>query len=125
MDNCQLELWNKLSREDSLRDVQEYIRKVIELRGFDNQSPEQTMLMMTEEIGELAKSIRKDKTTIAIDNDRISNYDSIESEVADVFIVLCTICNKFNIDLFSALKTKEEQNINRKWVKNNDYIRGD
>ena len=64
------------------------------------------MLLLTEEIGELAKAIRKEKTTMSIDNNKIRNYDTIESEVADVFIVLCTICNKLNINLFSSLKYK-------------------
>lgn len=75
------------------------------------------MLLLTEEIGELAKAIRKEKTTMSIDNNKIRNYDTIESEVADVFVVLCTICNKLNINLFSSLKDKEKENIERIWKK--------
>ena len=106
MNNEQLELWKNLKEDNTLEEVQEYIRKVIEIRGFSNQSIEQAMLLLTEEIGELAKAIRKEKTTMSIDNNKIRNYDTIESEVADVFIVLCTICNKLNINLFSSLKDK-------------------
>ena len=54
---------------------------------------------------------------MSIDRLKIKNYDTIESEVADVFIVLCSICNKLNIDLFSSLKDKEKENIKRKWSK--------
>jgi len=117
MEKNQLELWAELNQNNTLGEVQEYIRKVIEIRGFDKQSPEQTMLLLTEEIGELAKAIRKEKTSMSIDKSKIGNYDSIESEVADVFIVLSSICNKFDIDLYSALKAKEEENIHRKWDK--------
>ena len=92
MNEEQLELWKNLKEGNTLGEVQEYIRKVIEIRGFSNQSIEQAMLLLTEEIGELAKAIRKEKTTMSIDNNKIRNYDTIESEVADVFIVLCTIC---------------------------------
>lgn len=106
MNNGQLELWKNLKEDNTLEEVQEYIRKVIEIKGFSNQSIEQAMLLLTEEIGELAKAIRKEKTTMSIDNNKIRNYDTIESEVADVFIVLCTICNKLNINLFSSLKYK-------------------
>lgn len=106
MNNEQLELWKNLKEDNTLEEVQEYIRKVIEIKGFSNQSIEQAMLLLTEEIGELAKAIRKEKTTMSIDNNKIRNYDTIESEVADVFIVLCTICNKLNINLFSSLKYK-------------------
>ena len=117
MENEQLELWKNLNADDTVIQIQEYIRKVIELRGFSEQSIEKTMLLLTEEVGELAKAIRKDKTSMAIDKLKINNYDTIESEVADVFIVLCSICNKLNIDLFSSLKEKEKENITRKWNK--------
>lgn len=117
MNEEQLELWKNLKEGNTLGEVQEYIRKVIEIRGFSNQSIEQAMLLLTEEIGELAKAIRKEKTTMSIDNNKIRNYDTIESEVADVFIVLCTICNELDIDLFSSLKDKEKENIERKWKK--------
>ena len=118
MSKEQFELWDNLKESNTLGEVQEYIRKVIEIRGFSNQSIEQAMLLLTEEIGELAKAIRKEKTTMSIDNNKIRNYDTIESEVADVFIVLCTICNKLKIDLFSSLKDKEKENIERKWKNN-------
>ena len=117
MSKEQLNLWNDLKEGNTLGEVQEYIRKVIEIRGFSNQSIEQAMLLLTEEIGELAKAIRKEKTTMSIDNNKSKNYDTIESEVADVFIVFGTICNKLDIDLFSSLKEKERENIERKWKK--------
>lgn len=117
MGNEQLKLWKSLADSSTFGEVQEYIRKVIEIRGFSNQSIEQAMLLMTEEVGELAKAIRKEKTTMSIDNNKIKNYDTIESKVADVFIVLCTICNRLNINLFSALKDKEKENIERTWKK--------
>lgn len=117
MNNNQMQLWQNLTKDNTLLQVQEYIKKVINLRGFSEQKIEQTMLLLTEEVGELAKAIRKDKTSMSIDNNKIKNYDTIESEVADVFIVLCSICNKLDIDLFSALKDKEKENVERKWNK--------
>ena len=115
MEDSQIELWKNLNANNTFTQVQEYVRKVIELRGFSEQNIEKTMLLLTEEVGELAKAIRKDKTTMAIDKSKIKNYDTIQSEVADVFIVLCCICNKLDIDLFSAIKDKEKENIERKW----------
>ena len=115
MNSEQLELWENLKNDNTLMQVQKYIKNVITLRGFSEQNIEKTMLLLTEEIGELAKAIRKEKTSMSIDRTKIGNYDTIESEAADVFIVLCTICNKLDIDLFSALKEKEKENIKRKW----------
>ena len=57
--NSQLDLWNKLNEENTLQEVQQYIKDVIEIRGFSNQEIEKTMLLLLEEVGELAKSIRK------------------------------------------------------------------
>lgn len=115
--NSQLDLWNKLNKNNTLQEVQQYIKHVIEIRGFSNQEIEKTMLLLLEEVGELAKSIRKNATNMGIDNNKANNYDTIESEVADVFIVLSSVCNKLDIDLYKALKDKEEENIKRVWNK--------
>ena len=117
MENKQIELWENLNSNNSLEEVQKYIKQVIKIRGFENQEIEKTMLLLIEEVGELAKSIRKNATDMSIDNDKINHYDTIESEIADVFIVLNSICNKLNIDLYTALKNKEQENIKRTWKK--------
>ncbi len=115
--NNQLELWNKLNENNTLQEVQKYIREVIKIRGFAEQKIEKTMLLLLEEVGELAKSIRKNATSMSIDKSKINHYDTIESEVADVFIVLNCVCNKLGIDIYKAVKDKEEENIKREWGK--------
>ena len=40
MENEQLELWKNLNDDNTIIQVQEYIRKVIELRGFSEQNIE-------------------------------------------------------------------------------------
>ncbi|MCL2200975.1 MAG: hypothetical protein FWB75_03335 [Oscillospiraceae bacterium] len=111
----QKDLLNELSEDSSLDHVQEYIGKVVELRGFANQPIQETMLLLLEETGELAKSIRKTATKMSVDVDKMYNYDTVESEVADVFFVLAAICNQMNINLLSALKEKEKANCERNW----------
>ena len=73
------------------------------------------MLLLTDEVGELAKAIRKDTANLKIDSSKIENYDTIESEVADVFIVLNSICTALDINLFDTIYNKESINIRRKW----------
>ena len=114
----QRELLNELTEESSMNDVQGYIKKVIELRGFDKESIQETMLLLLEEAGELAKAIRKTATEMPVDVHKMQNYDTVESEVADVFIVLTTVCNQLNINLFDALKEKERINCERSWRSN-------
>jgi len=115
MENEQLKLWEDLREDNSLKEIQKYIREIIRIRGFANESAEQKMLMLIEEVGEVAKAIRKDKARMGIDKNKISNYDTIESEIADVFIVLVSLCNILDIDLFTAVKDKERENIDRQW----------
>ena len=76
------------------------------------------MLLLLEKVGELAKAIRKNATNMSIDNSKINHYDTIESEIADVFIVLNNISNKLNINIFDSLVKKERINIKRMWKKN-------
>ena len=116
MEKTQTQLLEKLTKDKSLNDVQKYIKEVIEIRGFSKQPIEETLLLLTEEVGELAKSIRKEKG-MTVDEKRIKNYDTPASEVADVFIVLASICNTLKIDLFDAIKMKETINVSRSWTK--------
>ncbi len=113
----QMMLWNQLSNTNSLQEVQDYIKKVIEIRGFSDQEIEKTMLLLLEEVGELGKAIRKNATNMRIDEEKLSHYDTIESEVADVFIVLTSVCNHLGIDLYTAVKEKEKENVKRVWKK--------
>ncbi len=115
MESNQLELWNKLNENNSLKEIQEYVNKINEIRGFNSQDITKTMLLLTEEIGELAKAVRKDATDMSVDSQKKYNYDTIESEVSDVLYVLLCVCNKLNIDAFNCLKEKEKKNINRTW----------
>ena len=73
------------------------------------------MLLLLEETGELAKAIRKTLPEGLIDYNKIENYTDVEEEIADVFIVLVSICNKLNINLYKAFEDKEKKNIERKW----------
>ena len=118
--NEQKELFNLLNKKNNIDEIQEYIKKVIEIRGFANQRVQDIMLLLSEETGELAKSIRKTLPEASIDYNKIENYTSIEEEIADVFIVLVSICNKLNINLYKAFENKEKKNVERKWKINVD-----
>ena len=111
----QLELLNNLKSEDSLDTIQDYIKKVIDIRGFGTEEVEKKIPLLLEEVGELSKAIRKEKTNMGIDKSKIKNYDTVESEIADVFIVLTAICNKLDINLYDCLIEKERTNIERNW----------
>ena len=114
----QNQLYELLNENNSLNEIQDYIRKINTIRGFSEQRVQDKMLLLLEETGELAKAIRKTLPEASIDYEKIENYTDIEEEIADVFIVLVSICNRLNINLYNALKKKEEKNIQRQWKVN-------
>jgi len=116
-DKIQQQLWDDLKETNTLREVQAYIKAVNTVRGFEGQPVQDIMLLLTEEIGELAKALRKTATNMSTDVNKQYNYDTVESEISDCFYVLNGICNKLNIDLFTCLKEKEKENIHRVWKK--------
>ena len=115
MENIQQDLLKKLSKENSINEIQSYIKKIMEIRGFNKEKSSDKILLLVEEVGELAKAIRKNERKIGIDKTKEYNYSSVESEIADVFIVLLSICDVLNIDLFKVFLDKEEENIKRTW----------
>lgn len=120
MKNNQEKLLSLVNNASSIDDIQEYIKKVITMRGFSEQKIQDKMLLLLEETGELAKAIRKTLPDASIDYNKIENYTGIEEEIADVFIVLVSICNRLKINLYEAFKNKEEKNVKRKWKINEE-----
>ena len=114
MDNIELknELDN-LNKKSSVEDVQKYIKDMIQVRGFRNSLLER-MCLLTEEIGELAKEVRKVSNNIRIDSNKEYN-SNLENEIADVFICLMGMCEYLDMDIIEGLKNKEEINFKRNW----------
>ena len=118
MESIQQELLKKLTDKSSINEIQSYIKEVMQIRGFNKEKSSDKILLLVEEVGELAKAIRKNENNLGIDKTKEYNYSSIESEIADVFIVLLSICDILNIDLLKAFLDKEEENIQRIWAVN-------
>ena len=103
-----------LNENAQLKEFQIYVSELENERGFSEQTAKDKCLLLGEEIGELFKAIRK-YNGIAIDPS--SEVSEIEGEIADIFIYLCSIANRFDIDIEKAFLKKEEKNKQRKWVK--------
>ena len=102
----------QLKSSPSLRGLQQYVAQATKQRGFDKESVSEKFMLFLEECGELAKAARK---TQKIKSDKNSKNFQLSEEMADVFFYLLDICNKFNIDLESAFRKKEEINKKRVW----------
>ena len=100
-------------RTATLQAFQQYVRELELERGFDHQTVIEKCLLLGEEVGELFKAIRK---TERIKIDTNSQKHEVGNELADILIYLCAIANRYNIDLETAFREKEEINKKRKWV---------
>lgn len=97
----------------TLQEVQEYISEHWRERGFDNNAVEECLLL-AEEVGELAKAIRKE-SGMGIDSN--SQVGKIPHELVDILWATVSIANLYNIDLEQAFRDKEAINHARTWTK--------
>lgn len=96
-----------------LFEIQQYVKELEIERGFDQQTIIEKCLLLGEEVGELFKAIRK---TENIKIDQNSQMHEVGNELADILIYVCAISNRYNIDLETAFREKEEINKKRIWV---------
>lgn len=96
----------------SLKDYQELVTKLAKDRGFDDETVPEKFMLLTEEIGEFAKAVRKNSGIKVGDH---SKLHSLEEESADIFFLLIDLCNKLGINLEQAFSDKEKVNEDRSW----------
>lgn len=90
--------------------LQEYYRRISARRNWDGETPKDILLLITEEVGELARAIRKSEGL-----HRHHDYEDskIASELADVQLYLVHLASALNIDLSEAVTAKESINAER------------
>jgi len=110
-----------LNEHPTLTDFQAYVAKLETERGFDDQSVRDKCLLLGEEMGELFKAVRKAE---GLKVDVSSQFGTVSEELADVFIYLCAIANRYDIDLETAFREKEKINHQRSWIEQGDLFAG-
>jgi len=110
-----------LNEHPTLADFQAYVAKLEVERGFEEQSVRDKCLLLGEEIGELFKAVRKVE---GLKIDISSQFGTVSEELADVFIYLCAIANRYGIDLETAFREKEKINHQRSWIEQGDLFAG-
>ena len=101
-----------LKTNPTLPEIQSFIAAKIKERGFDKYTTQDQLLLLMEEVGELAKSLRP---IHGIELAEDSKRQNAEHEAADVFWMLACVCNSLNIDLEQAVREKETINAQRVW----------
>lgn len=102
-----------LKDKPTLKELQGYLALVCQERGWTKDSPSEKFVLFIEEVGELAKAMRK---TAGLYEERAKRRDiSLEEEFADVLSYLLDLANCFQVDLERAFRAKEEINQSRTW----------
>lgn len=102
----------------SLPLLQKYVAAKCTERGFDKAEDLETYLLLTEEIGEMAKAIRKKRKLFTENKSPAERkaQEQLAEEMADVLSYLLELANRFGIDLEKAFREKEAVNDTRSWT---------
>ncbi len=102
-----------LKDDPTLKDLQRYLAQVCQERGWTKDSPSEKFVLFMEEVGELAKAMRK---AAGLYEEQARPRDiSLEEEFADVLSYLLDLANCFQVDLEQAFRAKEQVNQSRRW----------
>lgn len=104
----------ELPSTPTLPQLQHYLDELCRVRGWDQGSPLETWLLLTEEIGELAKAIRN-RQALYQEEQRHPAPQEAADEMADVLSYLLQLANQLDIDLEAAFRAKEARNAGRNW----------
>jgi NTP pyrophosphatase (non-canonical NTP hydrolase) len=102
-----------LKDNPTLKELQSYLALVCQERGWTKDSPSEKFVLFIEEVGELAKAMRK---MAGLYEEQAKQRDiSLEEEFADVLSYLLDLANCFQVDLEEAFREKERVNQSRIW----------
>src|SRR5579884_2908909 len=97
-----------LPAHPTLPQLQQYLDETCKERGWTKDSYAEKFLLFTEEVGELAKAIRK--TQGLYQEKAKEKRVELEEEFADVLSYLLDLANYFQVDLERAFREKEQVN---------------
>jgi NTP pyrophosphatase (non-canonical NTP hydrolase) len=94
-----------------LLSIQQHIRDLCAHHKWNENSPEKIFLLLTEEVGEVAKALRR---LAARQSPQL--HDELAEELVDCLMYLADIANHYNLDLESAYRDKTVKNATRVWT---------
>jgi len=95
-----------------LQKLQTYVRKTGIERGFSSETSQDSFMLLVEELGEVAKAMRPLHGVKVADDSTLSE---LSEELADVQLLLLSLANKLDINLWDAVVQKEKKNRTRTW----------
>jgi NTP pyrophosphatase (non-canonical NTP hydrolase)/nucleoside 2-deoxyribosyltransferase len=93
-----------------IRALQTYYARMAEARGWTDETPIESIVLLTEEVGELARAVREH---VGLARRRGTQPTDAAEELADVQLYVVHLANVLGIDLASAVTQKEDANARR------------
>jgi NTP pyrophosphatase (non-canonical NTP hydrolase) len=104
----------------TIKNLQEYVTKKIEERGFADETLHERLVLLTEEVGELAKACRK-ISGMNVDSDKDIKY-TVGEEITDVINMAIAVGVELNIDIEKEFLKKEAKNDQRIFKRSQEKI---
>jgi NTP pyrophosphatase (non-canonical NTP hydrolase) len=101
-----------INSEDQISRLQQEVHRFEVDHCFDQQGAAVKCLLLGEEVGELFKAVRM-ASGVAVDSG--SATKAVGEELADVFIFLLALANRFELNLGAEANRKLEKNRLRSW----------
>jgi NTP pyrophosphatase (non-canonical NTP hydrolase) len=90
--------------------LQDYYGRIAARRGYDRESAQDAMLLLTEEVGELARAIRE---RVGLQRSGGYLHEDAAAELADIQLYLLHLANILDVRLAGAVRDKERANAER------------
>ncbi len=94
----------------ALKAFQYYYQRAAIQRGYHSEGPKECLLLMVEEVGELAREIRKRERLV---RHGAPTGSSESRELADIFLYVVHMANVLDVDLARVVQDKELINLQR------------
>jgi len=98
--------------ERTLRELQERVWELNKERGFNLTDPDKKLVILMEEVGELAKAVRKQ---VGLGFSDTTQTRDVAEELADVQIVLLGLARMLDVDMADVVEQKIAENEKRTW----------
>jgi len=104
---------NTLPENPTIKDLQEFVAARCRERGWDNRSDIERLMFLTEEVGEVAKEIRKLSGKYGYKHPGTTEH--LAEELVDVLNFIIDIANANDINLEEAFRAKWTAVATRRW----------
>ncbi|MFK7973153.1 MAG: MazG nucleotide pyrophosphohydrolase domain-containing protein [Bacteroidia bacterium] len=99
-------MYPEFPARSELPQLQQYVQDVCKAKGWDGASDLETFLLFTEEVGELAKAIRKHRALFYKKLPTAETDANLREEFADVLSYLLDLASRLDVDLLEAFREK-------------------